>query len=383
MHRTQRRKFIFGAAALSLGQALSSAVAQPQTSAGDEVLIAPSDPHRSITKIIGQRIIVGFTGTTPSDSGVQAVATQILAGEIAGVLLLKRNIVSISQLIELCSFLKSENIAQPPLICIDQEGGAVARASEKAGFSRWASAAEIAIAYPSYTSAYKYYRKRVQELAFAGINFNFAPVVDLNLNRKNPIIGALDRSFSSSSPEVIGYAGSLIRAHREFEIRTCLKHFPGHGSSTIDSHKDLPNISNSWKPEELSPFKDLVNNNLCDSIMIGHLYHPIFSDAPDIPTSLSFKTVHNIRNSIGFDGPIVTDDLQMGAITSRFSEQDAAIRAIRAGSDLLIFSTLKKEDDEIGPRINDILAHAATSKNFDSESLMQSSLRISSFRSKS
>ena len=153
-------------------------------------------------------------------------------------------------------------------------------------------------------------------LAEAGFNLNFGPVVDLNLNPWNPVIGQRDRSFGADPNTVTMLARAFITAHRAADIVTVAKHFPGHGSSHVDSHKALADVSETWKEIELEPYRNLAKEGMLDAVMIGHLYHPRFSDGEKLPASLSRRAVEALRASyIGFDGVVVSDDMEMGAVS--------------------------------------------------------------------
>lgn len=323
--------------------------------------------------MVGQLIIVGFAGTDPGDPGVEAVARQLGEGTIGGVLLLGRNVRSPEQLTRLTGYLASQNRAKP-FIAIDQEGGKVQRLREPQGFQSWAAARDLHRTASGDLAAY--YGPRAQALSRYGINFNFAPVVDMDTNRSNPIIGALGRSYSADPGAVAEFARAFVSAHRRAGVLTSLKHFPGHGSATQDSHLILPEVTTQWSRAELQPFQDLVTAGMADTVMMAHLYHPDFSDGQGIPSSLSVKAHRLLRSDLGFGGVVVTDDLQMKAILRRYSEEGAATAAIQAGSDLLVYATFERPDPTVGPRINAALVAAVESGAISRERLVQSYLRV-------
>jgi beta-N-acetylhexosaminidase len=181
------------------------------------------------------------------------------------------------------------------------------------------------------------------------------------VNPKNPVIAQRKRSFGSDPSSVIGLARAFILAHREQNIVTAAKHFPGHGSSQTDSHKDLPDISRSWREKEIEPYRALAREGLLDMVMMGHLYHPTFSDGANVPASLSGRGVRVLRSWIHFDGVVVSDDLEMGAVAHAYSLEERVIMAVNAGTDLLVYSNVKTRDPEIGPRIHAIIADAVRS----------------------
>ena len=313
--------------------------------------------------MIGQMIMVGFEGRRLTDSGVKAIQQQLRSYQIGGVLLISRNISSPSQLRELTQGLREANPSSLPLlVAVDQEGGHVQRLSRKTGHTSFPSAWEIAndSRFGTGQSALKVYEKMADQLADAGINVNFGPVVDLNLNPNNPIIGRFGRSYGRDPERVVNYASYFVAAHRKRKILTAAKHFPGHGSSKTDSHKIFSDISSTWKAIELKAFKDIVHDTAVDMIMIGHLYHPNFSDGPRIPASLSKRSVKVVRDKGGvqFDGVIVSDDMEMGAISQNFSFKASIIRAVNAGLDMLVFSNIAKVNPDLGRRIHTVIKNA-------------------------
>ncbi len=181
-----------------------------------------------------------------------------------------------------------------------------------------------------------------KELAEAGFNLNLGPVVDLDLNPDNPVIGARQRSFGADPNTVTTLARAFIAAHRDANIVTVAKHFPGHGSSRVDSHMALADVSETWREIELEPYRRLAKDGLLDAVMIGHLYHPRFSDGAKLPASLSGKAVRALRSKdwIDFHGVVMSDDLEMGAVSDDYSLEERVIKAINAGTDIVIVSNV-------------------------------------------
>jgi beta-N-acetylhexosaminidase len=204
------------------------------------------------------------------------------------------------------------------------------------------------------------YGGMAKELANAGINLNFGPVVDLSLNPWNAVIARRKRSYGTDPQTVTSLARSFIAAHREANVATVAKHFPGHGSSWSDSHKSLPDISRSWQEGELEPYVALSHDGLLDMVMVGHLYHPRFSDGDRLPSSLSAKAIDALRADgyVGFQGVVVTDDMEMGAVRDSYALEDRVVRALNAGVDLLVFSNVKSRDTELGTKLHGIIADA-------------------------
>jgi beta-N-acetylhexosaminidase len=305
------------------------------TQAGAAVAFNPVD--------VGNLLITGFRGTAPGEGDVDQVREMLAKGVCAGVMLLRRNCTSPEQVLRLTTALRASSPLKP-IICIDQEGGKVVRLDSRSGFLDWRGAAEAARSGDQVEDLFSYWAERAGQLAEVGINVNLAPVVDLDLNRRNPIIGKLGRSFGAQPAQVTRLAGIFIRAHRAAGVKTVLKHFPGHGSSIADSHKDIADVTNTWKPAEAKPFQALTQQGLTEGVMNAHLLHPKFSDAPGIPASLSGKSVDTIRTELEFAGPIWTDDMQMAAVERVMPFADAALAAVSAGNTFLIYSNSRKSD---------------------------------------
>lgn len=292
---------------------------------------------------IGQMIVAGFRGYEAGPDSEIARAVRDL--QIGGVIYFdrdvptgtnRRNIQSPVQLKALSAQLQSY-AKTPLLITIDQEGGQVSRLKEQYGFSRTVSAAfQGRQNDPGETFAWA--TGTAETLAEAGINVNFAPCVDVNVNPKCPVIGARGRSFSSDPETVIRHAEMWVAAHYKKEVVTALKHFPGHGSSRTDSHLGLTDITDTWQREiELQPYEHFIGlgHQMQGMIMVGHLVHRRID--PDYPASLSRIWITDIlRGQLGYDGLVVTDDMNMGAIVDHYSLERALELSINAGVDLII-----------------------------------------------
>lgn len=340
---------------LSLGLMLANAA-----SALEIETKAPSDAL--LDSMIGQMIMVGFAGRSERDSGVAAVRDQLNKGTIGGVVLYPENIGPPEALRSLTAFLRNAKSSPVPFIAVDQEGGLVQRLTRRNGHSYFPSAFSVG-RNPSFAapeSAEKLYATMAAELAHAGFNLNFGPVVDLNLNPGNPVIGQRDRSFGADPNVVTMLARAFIIAHRNADIVTVAKHFPGHGSSHVDSHRALADVSETWREIELEPYRNLSKEGMLDAVMLGHLYHPRFSDGAKLPASLSRRAVQALRakDHIGFDGVIVSDDMEMGAVAEDYSLEERVIKAVNAGTDLLVFSNVSGRDPELGPKIHAVIADA-------------------------
>jgi len=350
-------KILIAAGLMLLAGALSQRVPAFEV----ELKVAPEDAGL-LDSMIGQMIMVGFAGDDERDLGVMAVREQLAKGAIGGVVLYPENIGSQAQLRALTAFLRNARSALVPFIAVDQEGGLVQRLTHRDGYTYFPSARSVGRnpSFSSPDSAIRLYAGMAKELADAGFNLNFGPVVDLNLNPDNPVIGGRERSFGADPSSVTALARAFIVAHRDAGIVTVAKHFPGHGSSHADSHKGFADISMSWKEIELEPYRALAKEGLLDAVMIGHLYHPRFSDGAKLPASLSGRAIQALRSKgfIGFRGVVVSDDMEMGAVRDDYSVEERVIKAVNAGTDLIVFSNVNLRDPELGVKIHAIIADA-------------------------
>jgi beta-N-acetylhexosaminidase len=194
-------------------------------------------------------------------------------------------------------------------------------------------------------------------IAELGFTVNFGPVVDINVNPKNQIIAKFGRAFGTTAVDVIPYAAAFIRAHHEAGLLTALKHFPGHGSSTADSHEGFVDITQSWEKTELEPYRELIGQGLADVVMVGHLYHADYSGGDTrLPSSLSPEWITGVlRAELGYTGVIISDDLEMGAIRKHFELRETVTRAVRAGIDVLLFTNTAKPRGSLAEEVRAIL----------------------------
>ncbi len=220
-----------------------------------------------------------------------------------------------------------------------------------------------------------------RELAGLGINLNLGPVVDLDIDPNSPAIGRLERSFGRDPSRVASFARQFVDAHHDAGVLIAAKHFPGHGSAGQDTHEQAVDIAKTWTEAELEPFRDLAADQAADVIMMGHLIHPRFSDS-DRPASLSRRAVDVLRNELGFRGLVMTDDLEMAAIKDRYGIEDAAVLAVAAGADLMIFANLKAPDPEIANRVLAAVALGVEQGRIPRETVEQAYRRILATKTK-
>lgn len=301
-------------------------------------------PPLTLAQKVGQMVMMGVDGTTVDDPGVREALAQVRAGQLGGVILYRYNITGPAQVTALNAALAQANpLPWPLLLALDQEGGLVQRLTAAKGFADTPSHEEVA-ATQTPEQARQSYTSMARMVADVGFNFNFGPVVDLRGDPADPehkavspVIGQLKRSFSDDPARVVSYASQFILAHRDAGVLTSLKHYPGHGLATGDTHLGLVDVTATAQPVEQWPFQQLVRQGLADAVMTAHLVNRNID--PLWPVTLSQAYIGpQLRSRDGFDGVVVADDLHMGAIQQQHSPREAVVRAILAGNDLLIFS---------------------------------------------
>jgi len=291
---------------------------------------------------IGSMLMVGFLGTSAPQNS--QICKDIRHYNLAGVILFDMNPVKHSkpknistryQLTKLTQELQACSKDGRLLISVDQEGGRVQRLKRKYGFEGNFPKAKDVTKMKDSAVKEAYFRMGA-ELSREGINYNLAPVVDLAINKRNHVIYKLGRSFGSNPKQVVHYSTIFMDAMHENGVLTSLKHFPGHGSSLGDTHKGFVDVTKLWQRKELEPYRLLSQTATIDSVMVAHVFNKKL-DAK-YPATLSKKTVKGLlRDEFGFDGVVITDDLQMGAINKKYGLRNTLKLAINAGDDILLF----------------------------------------------
>lgn len=293
-----------------------------------------------LRRYAAQMLMVGFKGDSIND---QSDAARYVRDLKVGAIVLfdvdltgdatigSRNVTSTGQLAELTSKLQSY-ADYPLLIALDQEGGRVVRMKTQYGFQPIVSAKYLGETDNEDTTRF-YGHRMGEQLHRHGVNINLAPVLDLD-NPQCPAIGKLDRSYGASPSQVLRHTRWLIDEHHKQGVLCAVKHFPGHGSAISDSHWGFVDVTQTWDPEELVPFRKLINEGRVDLVMTAHIFNQKLD--PDYPATLSRKTLDGLlRKKLGYDGVIVTDDMYMEGIINQYSIERALVLAINAGADLI------------------------------------------------
>ena len=303
-------------------------------------LFAQLPPDSVIRRYAAGMLMVGFKGDSVTDDcdaaryvrDLKVGAIVLFDIDLTGEATLgSRNITSKQRLARMTSQLRAW-ADYPLLIAVDQEGGKVARLKPQYGFQPTVTAEYLGTVDNEDTTRY-YSARLAREMREVGINVNLAPVVDV-LNHDCPAVGHFERSFATDPATIARHAGWFIdESHRQGVLCT-LKHFPGHGNATDDSHYGFVDVTNKWSRLELEPFGRLIASGQAHLIMTAHLFNRQI-DA-DYPATLSAKTINGLlRSEMGFDGVVVTDDLYMQAILDLYSIPEALELAINAGADLI------------------------------------------------
>lgn len=347
------------------------------------MLLAPFAATASdLRTMIGGMIVAGFRGTELAESN--HIIKDIKNHHIAGVVLFDydtptrkydRNIKSPGQLRRLTDQLHA---LDPELIIgIDQEGGMVSRLKERYGFPPTISAQKLG-ALDDTLKTRAAAAAMAHTLAQMGIDIDFAPCVDLNVNPACPVIGAVERSFGSNPATIVRHAAIFLDELQKAGVKGCLKHFPGHGSSTKDTHLAAADVTATWSERELEPFVKLFEK--APLIMTSHIFNARLD--PAMPATMSRAILTDLlRNKLGYQGVIITDDLGMAAMVDNYSLEEILVHAVNAGADLLCLGNNGTSYDPalVGKAI-DIIERAVNEGRIPRSRIEQANKRVAQIR---
>lgn len=335
---------------------------------------------------VGQMLMVGFRGTELPER--DPFLRQLEELHLGGVVLFDydvpsrspvRNILDSVQVRRLTERLHASS-STPLLIAIDQEGGKIARLKPARGFPPTLSQARLGNLDDEGTTRDNA-RTIGTTLRDLGINVNFAPVLDLAVNPENPVIAKLERSYGPGTERVVRHARWTIEEFHKAGILSAVKHFPGHGSSLQDSHLGLPDVSRAWQEDEIEPFRLLIGEGLPDLVMTAHLFNQRWDRK--YPATLSHQVITGLlRGKLGFQGVIVSDDLQMAAITKQYGLEETVELAVKAGVDILLVGNNQEYDPSVVPRVTQTLKSLVTEGRIARERIEASYDRISRLKQK-
>lgn len=316
----------------------------------------PGSADDDLDRMVGQMLMAGFRGFTVTPDS--PIVRDIRERHLGGVILFDydvalgspdRNINSPAQVARLTADLAG-HATIPLLVAVDQEGGRVQRLKPARGFTGSPSAKELGTMDDTAIEAAG--AAVGQTLRGAGFNLDFAPVADVDVNPDSPAIGRLGRSFSADPVRVARCAGLFLAGLHSRGVTGCLKHFPGHGSAGADSHLGVTDVTATWSRDELIPYRMLIGQGAARMIMTAHIFNARLD--PDHPATLSRPVITGLlRDELGFDGVVVTDDLDMKAITDQFGRDQAIRLAIEAGADILLIGNNLTYDPDVVRLVHD------------------------------
>ena len=319
---------------------------------------APAGAGVSLREKLGQMVMITVTGDSLEETGpsMDTLKSDLADRLVGGVVMFvwSGNLAHPAQIARFTGQLQA--LAHVPLLlAIDQEGGRVARLSAANGFAATSTAYDLGTVLDQESATRGTASTMAGWFVQTGLTMNLAPVVDVNVNPTSPAIGALKRSFSADASTVARHASWFIDEFHAQHILTALKHFPGHGSATADSHLGFTDITTTWSTAELDPYRTLIAAGKPDAIMTGHLFNSTIDSV--YPATLSHATITGIlRDQLGFGGVVVSDEMGMKAISSRYGLDEAMVLAVNAGVDILLYSTNRDSaGHSLARRIVDVL----------------------------
>lgn len=335
---------------------------------------------------VAQMLMFGFRDT--AITAQSEVSLWLRDYQIGGVILFEydmpsksrpRNIVSKAQVKRLVDSLHSFS-STPLFVAIDEEGGNVSRLKSRYGFEPTVTPQYLG-SLDNEDSTRFYARRIAQTCRKLGINVNFAPSVDVNVNPDCPIIGKLGRSFSADATVVARNALWFADEHARQGVLCAIKHFPGHGSSVSDTHLGIADVTDTWTDSELAPYKSLLQDTLQIAVMSSHIFNRKIDSV--YPATLSQSIMSMLRNDLGYNGIIFSDDMMMNAISKYYGLEESICLAINAGIDVLVFSN---NIDVYNPNIVkdavDIIVRSVKSGKISEERISQSYERIMNCKSR-
>jgi len=321
-------------------------------------------------------LLMGFIGDNTATDGAAAIAGHLEEGRIGGVLFLRHNVRSREGVEGLTRQFGA--IAPDAWMAVDQEGGAVQRLSSDLGYSPIPRAYVISEE-QSVDEARLLYSEAAAEFRAAGFNLNLAPVADVQ-DDENGVIGRWGRGYGVDGERIADYAGAFIEAFESEGAACAIKHFPGHGRSSGDSHHGFVDISESWSDAELDPFRRLIDAGQAHLIMGGHLTHTGLDPAGN-PVTFSHPILTDLlRGQMGYQGALVTDDLDMGAIRENYNQREAVIRSIQAGNDMIMMSNSAEPDPNLPVRFADWIEDAIAAGELTEARIDESVARLTALR---
>lgn len=330
---------------------------------------------------VGQMMMVGFEGSEPTED-IRRLLTEAQAGNVI-LFSYSDNVVTPEQTARLTNGLQkiasTTRLGLPLIISTDQEGGVVARmttgATELPGNMALGAGRKSA-------DAQRAAQLTAKELKAVGINMNLAPVLDVNVNPDNPVIGV--RSYGENPKLVADLGAKAVKGYQKSRVIATAKHFPGHGDTDVDSHLGLPVIDKSkeeMQEVELLPFQRVIDEGI-DAIMTAHIHVPALDDTPELPATLSKPILTGLlREEMGYEGLIITDSMTMAGVADYFGGvPQAAVKAVDAGTDIILLTPSLTADEQI--EVADTVVEAVRSGELSEKRIDRSVRRILKLKKK-
>lgn len=334
---------------------------------------------------LGQMVMVTVTGDSVEERNpsMDTLKQDLARGLVGGLVMFtwSHNLMSPNQIAHLTTELQRRS-AVPLLLAIDEEGGRVARLGSSNGFSATPSAYQMGSVVNEETYTRSIAATMAGWFSQTGLNIDLAPVVDVNVNPSSPAIGALGRSFSADPESVALHAGWFIDEFHKRSVLTVLKHYPGHGSATGDSHTGFTDVTATWSSNELIPYTRLIGLQTVDAIMTAHVFNSTIDSV--YPATLSQPTVSGLlRGQLAYRGVVISDAMGMKAISSLFGGDQAIELAVRAGVDMLLYTTnLDSTGKSLPSHIVDVLERSVLEGRLSPERIDSSYARIRSLKNR-
>jgi len=316
---------------------------------------------------VGELLMVGFEGTELSDE-TSAFFSQ---ASIGGTILFQKNYKDPKQVANLINQIQDSRNELPLWISVDQEGGRVQRFKEP--FTLIPTASQIGIC-NSPRLTYEVSEVIAKELNAVGVNLNFCPVADIMTNPDNPVIG--DRAYGTNEQIVTQIVTAMVRGHLTNKVQPCVKHFPGHGDTNVDSHFDLPKVDTTLETMRDREFKPFIkaSKSRCAMLMTAHVV--CTSIDPDRPATISKKIISEIlREELRYSRIIISDDLEMKAIADNFGPEEVPVLVLQAGCDIMIYRS-----EEAGRHAYEVLLKAIDSGKLAPEIVIEAVDRCRNFK---
>lgn len=330
----------------------------------------------NLQAMIGQMLMFGMRGQSLNED--IEIQKMLAAGKVGGIILfythgniVPYNLANKTQIINLINELQKTS-PYPLFIGVDQEGGKVQRLSSKNGFKNYPTAYSLG-RIDNEEHTFQAAKEIAAALSECGFNLNFAPCVDLH-NPNSPAIGAKERAFHATALKTFQHAYAYAKAMRKNGIIPAIKHFPGHGNAIKDTHEGFTDITAAWQDKELLPYAEFIKKKYDGMIMVAHVYHKKLDTAP---ASLSYNCITKLlRQKMKFNGVVITDDMQMGAIVRHYTLKESIYKAITAGNDILLFSNNFKYDPKLPEQVYNCIAELVSEGKISKDRINESWQRI-------